>query len=75
MESGQTAELSIVALCVSVGGIILGIVNHKRIRSRCCGKTMDASLDISATTPPSLSIRKAGEKDVDSIADAAAAKA
>ena len=39
-------------------GFILGIcstvyaaVNHRRIRSNCCGKTLEASLDIEATTP------------------------
>ena len=29
------------------------VVNHKRIRSNCCGKKMEASLDIEETTPPS----------------------
>ena len=39
-------------------GFILGIistvyaaVNHKRIRSGCCGKVMEASIDIGPTTP------------------------
>jgi hypothetical protein len=27
-------------------------VNHKRIRSNCCGKKIEASLDIEDTTPP-----------------------
>ena len=29
------------------------LVNHKRIRSNCCGRKMEASLDIEETTPPS----------------------
>jgi hypothetical protein len=28
------------------------VVNHKRIRSNCCGKKLEASLDIENTTPP-----------------------
>jgi len=43
---------SIVAIVVSLGGIVLGIVNHKRIRSNCCGKELTASIDVETTTPP-----------------------
>lgn len=39
-------------------GFILGLVstiyagvNHKRIRSTCCGKKLEASLDVESTTP------------------------
>jgi hypothetical protein len=46
--------MSIVALVVSIGGIVLGIVNHKRIRSNCCGKKGEASFDIDTTTPPKI---------------------
>ena len=27
-------------------------VNHRRIRSSCCGYNMSASLDVESTTPP-----------------------
>ena len=47
----ESAALSITAIVISVGGIILGAINHKRVRSTCCGKKMDASLDIETTTP------------------------
>jgi len=47
----NTAIVSWVSLGVAVGGIILGVINHKRIRSRCCGKTLEAALDIENTTP------------------------
>jgi hypothetical protein len=43
---------SIIAIVVSLGGIVLGIVNHKRIRSNCCGKELMASIDVETTTPP-----------------------
>jgi len=32
---------------------IYQIVNHKRVRSNCCGKKTEISLDIENTTPPS----------------------
>ncbi len=28
------------------------LINHRRIRSKCCGKEIEASVDIEATTPP-----------------------
>jgi hypothetical protein len=37
------------------GGALLyklySVINHHRIRGRCCGKTWDASIDIEGTTP------------------------
>jgi hypothetical protein len=48
--------LSIVAIVISIGGTILSIINHKRIRSNCCGKEISASLDVENTTPPDLKI-------------------
>jgi hypothetical protein len=44
--------LGIVGVIISVGTAIVGVVNHKRIRSNCCGKKVEASLDIESTTPP-----------------------
>lgn len=35
---------------LSVAGIIYSAVNHKHIRSRCCGKELDFSIDIESTT-------------------------
>jgi hypothetical protein len=48
--------LSIVAIVVSIGGTILAIVNHKRVRSNCCGKILTASLDVESTTPPNIQV-------------------
>jgi hypothetical protein len=49
----DTSEiLSIIAVIVSVGGAILAIINHKRIRSNCFGKKIEMSLDVENTTPP-----------------------
>jgi hypothetical protein len=48
---------SYVAVAFGVATTILGIVNHKRVRSTCCGREANASLDIEQTTPPGLNIK------------------
>jgi hypothetical protein len=45
--------LGIVAIIVSVGSAVITAINHTRIRSACCGKKLEASLDIERTTPTS----------------------
>jgi hypothetical protein len=47
----DTQILSGISIALSVGTIVLGVVNHKRIRSTCCGNKVDASFDIEDTTP------------------------
>lgn len=44
--------LGILAILVSVGTAIIGAINHKRLRSSCCGKKTEVSIDIENTTPP-----------------------
>ena len=46
-------------MSTGTGGTILGVLvllyktfNHRRCRSRCCGKEMDMSFDVEETTPP-----------------------
>jgi hypothetical protein len=41
----------IVSIVLIVFGAIYGAVNHKRIRSNCCGREVSASLDIENTSP------------------------
>lgn len=48
MESSQV--MGMIALIVSVGGIVIGIINHKKVRSSCCGRKMEVSLDIDDTS-------------------------
>jgi len=43
--------LGAVALALSVIGTIIGLVNRKRIRSKCCGKSMEASIVIDTIAP------------------------
>jgi anthranilate phosphoribosyltransferase len=48
----STNILSISALVLSAAGSFLAVVNHRRVRSRCCGANLEASLDVETTTPP-----------------------
>jgi hypothetical protein len=54
----QNNILSIVALVIAVGGTVVGIFNHKRVVSTCCGRKLEASIDINQTTPPPISAPK-----------------
>jgi hypothetical protein len=52
MDSNASSALAISSLIVSLGGSIIAVINHKRIRSNCCGAKTEVSLDIENTTPP-----------------------
>ena len=43
--------LSYISMAIAVGSMIFHIVNHKRIRSNCCGAVLEASIDVENTTP------------------------
>ena len=57
MDSNYFASGGVGASIVVVIGLIYGMINHKRVRSSCCKRTMEASIDIENTTPPQLKIR------------------
>lgn len=44
--------LSIISIIIAVVTALLGIINHKRIRSRCNDTEIVASIDVENTTPP-----------------------
>ena len=48
--------LSIVAITISVCGTVIAAINHTRIRSACCGRKVEVSLDIDKTTPPPIKV-------------------
>jgi hypothetical protein len=52
--------LAIISLIISIGGVIISIINHKKVVSSCFGskKFVVASLDIDNTTPQNLNITK-----------------
>tara|TARA_R110000868_G_scaffold334803_1_gene595490 strand:+ start:2241 stop:2426 length:186 start_codon:yes stop_codon:yes gene_type:complete len=56
MDNQTTSALALCGIIVSGITTAIGIINHRRIRSSCCGKSLDASLDIESTTPPSKAI-------------------
>lgn len=51
--------LATIAIVTSIGGGIIGIINHSRIRSRCCGQKLEMSIDIDKTeiSPSDLKIK------------------
>jgi hypothetical protein len=46
-----TQIVSWLSLALVVVGIVVGAVNHKRVRSSCCGAEKTISIDIDNTTP------------------------
>ena len=44
--------ITYVGFSLSIISTVIGVINHKRIRSKCCGSVKEVSLDISDTTPP-----------------------
>lgn len=51
MDSSTSGIIAIVGLVLSIGGSVVAIINHKRIRSNCCGRQIVSSIDIENTTP------------------------
>jgi len=49
MDANTQQVLTIISLIVSVGSTILGIINHKKIRSTCCRKEAILSFDLDDT--------------------------
>ena len=51
MYMDSSGILSIVAIITSVGGAILAMINHTKVKSVCCGRKLEVSLDVSRTAP------------------------
>lgn len=43
--------LSILAIAISIVTGVIASINHTRIKSMCCGRKLEISLDIEKTTP------------------------
>jgi len=44
--------LMTVSLVISVLSIIIGLINHRKIKSKCCGQNLgETSIDITSTSP------------------------
>ena len=42
----------LVSLVIVIADRVIIIINHKRVRSKCCGRATEISLDVESTTPP-----------------------
>ena len=51
MDNTLNLIMPITSLVCSIGNLILLAINHKRIRSTCCGKKAEISIDIENTSP------------------------
>lgn len=58
----EQSILSIVAIVLSVGGTALAVINHTRIKSMCCGKKIEVSLDVDRTQPSPVSGDQTGSR-------------
>lgn len=47
----STQIVSYVGLAIAIGGMLCGVINHRRIRSNCFGRITTVSLDVDPTTP------------------------
>ena len=43
--------ISIASGSLALFSMVITAINHKRIRSSCCGKKVEVSMDIENTTP------------------------
>lgn len=61
--------LSTIAIVVSVLSIIIGIINHRKIKSKCFGHDIgETSIDITTTTPDLPPLPKSLSSDLEDIA-------
>ena len=63
----------IVSAILIIGGGIYAAVNHRRCRSKCCGRSMEISVDIDQTIPsptgmiirkPELKVNDSGKREL-----------
>ena len=47
----ETSLFSYIAFAISIASTIIGIINHKQIKSKCCGASGTIGIDIGPTTP------------------------
>lgn len=50
--SDTTSVLSYIGVALGLGSTLFTAINHRRVRSTCCGITSISSLDVESTTPP-----------------------
>lgn len=60
MDSSSIIGIS--GLVISILGVVYSAINHKHIRTTCCGKVYDISIDIDTNDTNDTSESKTGEK-------------
>ena len=68
MDTG--AALGGTGLFISIAGIIYSAVNHKHIKSRCCGKVYDMAVDIGDTSKANIDNELVGNEKEDQCEEA-----
>jgi hypothetical protein len=63
MDTGSV--LGGIGVFLSIAGIVYSAVNHKHIRSKCCGREIDFSIDIESTEQANTG----GTKDNEEVHD------
>jgi hypothetical protein len=53
MDSSTGAVAGYVSLALVVAREVFHLINHSRVRSRCCGAVLDASIDVGNSSPDS----------------------
>jgi hypothetical protein len=69
MEANTLAGGGVGASIILMIGIIYKIINHKKLVSKCCGRSIDVSLDIGDTTPQDVKIKIREPKTPKATAD------
>ena len=69
MDTSALAGGGVGASIILTIGIIYKLINHKKLVSRCCGRSIDMSLDIGDTTPQDVKIKIREPKTPKATAD------
>ena len=54
MDTEVQNIIGYIGLITGGASAVYAAINHKRIRSTCCGRKMEVSLDFESTTPPGM---------------------
>ena len=69
MDTNVLAGGGVGASIIVIIGIIYKLINHKKLVSKCCGRSIDMSLDIGDTTPQDVKIKIREPKTPKATAD------
>jgi len=67
MDSQTTTVITYCSFLISIASIVIGAINHKRIRSKCCGHEFTSSIDIENSSPRTIDV--SGKRSVSTQVD------